>query len=177
MRWCPFSFRRCCLLGGRSAGNEVERLAGHRGTNSSHQGLFLKFMFISVLKGVESFFKTSSAAAIDVPKARSRHGAAVCGLAAVPACSCPEAKARRAGTAREWKQAREEPQERGALPRPCSHGTKSGTAPPSPPVLAQLAGCTATASSLLSPGHKPLLPTVVKSSVSVLECSTEGETS
>lgn len=170
---CSFSFRRCCLLGGWSAGNEGEWLVEQRGTNSPHRGIFLKFMFISVLKRVESLFKSSSAAAIDVEQAR---GCCVwAGRGPGPLLlrgtgtdsgdgSGTGTGSGRAGGARGSAPA-VQPQRKG---QDCT----------SEPAGVSLAGQVCShSSSLLFPRHKPLLPTVLKSSVSVLECSTEGETS
>lgn len=64
-------------------------MEGQRGTNRSQRGLFFKFMFISVLKRVESLFKNSSAAPIHDKKDRSRHGAAVCGAGSGPGALLP----------------------------------------------------------------------------------------
>lgn len=135
-------------------------MAGRAGreTAPSQRGLGFKIAFISVLKGVESFFKTSSAAAIDVPKAgNSRQCAPAPGTAPTAGMAQEwEQHQNRLGNSWEWEQHQEQAGEEGL-------STSELLVSPQPDVQPQLGPGTA--------------PPGLQVSVSVLECSTEGQSS
>lgn len=142
-------------------------MEGQRGTNRSQRGLFFKFMFISVLKRVESLFKNSSAAPIHDKKDRSRHGAAVCGAGSGPGALLPggtgtaggAAAARDGGERLGNRLGRRE----GLCPGHAARRAQGGAAPQTPPVPppASPEGQPCTFRPLAT---APVLPAVLKTS-------------